>query len=102
MSNDNNMNEDINQNEVNSSNNEEEEVPMPTEEAIRKNSNTEVETRKNSSTVAPDLLKYVDNYTEDELAAHRVKLGELQLKQKLMEEQNKKRKEMLAKALADR
>ncbi|OWR43620.1 RAB6-interacting golgin like protein [Danaus plexippus plexippus] len=58
--------------------------------------------RKNSSNVAPDVIRCVDNYTEDELAAHRLKLEELQIQQKLMEEQNKKRKEMLAKALADR
>ncbi|XP_053606775.1 RAB6-interacting golgin [Plodia interpunctella] len=51
---------------------------------------------------APDIVRGVENYTEDELVAHKVKLEELQLKQKLMEEQNKKRKEMLAKALADR
>lgn len=42
------------------------------------------------------------NYTENELVAHKAKLEDLQLRQKLMEEQNKKRKEMLAKALADR
>lgn len=58
--------------------------------------------RKSSSDITPDIVRCVDNYTEDELAAHRVKLEELQLKQKLMEEQNKKRKEMLSKALADR
>ncbi|CAG9560945.1 unnamed protein product [Danaus chrysippus] len=58
--------------------------------------------RRNSSNLAPDVIRCVDNYTEDELAAHRLKLEELQIQQKLMEEQNKKRKEMLAKALADR
>lgn len=42
------------------------------------------------------------NYTENEPATHAAKLEGLQLQQKLMEEQNKKRKEMLAKALADR
>uniref|UniRef100_A0A1E1WQW7 RAB6-interacting golgin n=1 Tax=Pectinophora gossypiella TaxID=13191 RepID=A0A1E1WQW7_PECGO len=61
-----------------------------------------LEIRKKSSDTAPDLVRGVDNYSEDDLAAHRVKLQELQLQQKLMEEQNKKRKEMLAKALADR
>ncbi|XP_052741935.1 RAB6-interacting golgin isoform X2 [Bicyclus anynana] len=58
--------------------------------------------RKSSSTTTPDVVRCVENYTEDDLASHRAKLEELQLKQKLMEEQNKKRKEMLAKALADR
>ncbi|KPJ07491.1 RAB6-interacting golgin [Papilio machaon] len=57
---------------------------------------------RRDSIVTPDIVRGVENYSEDELAAHRVKLQELQLKQKLMEEQNKKRKEMLAKALADR
>lgn len=61
-----------------------------------------VPNRKNSSNIAPDVVRCIDNYTEDELVSHKVKLEELQLKQKLMEEQNKKRKEMLAKALADR
>lgn len=58
--------------------------------------------RKHSSSSTPDIVRGVSNYSEEDLAAHRMKLGELQLKQKLMEEQNKKRKEMLAKALADR
>lgn len=49
----------------------------------------------------PYIVRGVD-MTEDELASHRAKLEELQLKQRLMEEQNKKRKEMLSKALADR
>ncbi|KPJ02125.1 PREDICTED: RAB6-interacting golgin [Papilio xuthus] len=57
---------------------------------------------RRDSIVTPDIVRGVENYSEDELAAHRVKLQELQLKQKLMEEQNKKRKEMLSKALADR
>ncbi|CAD0200650.1 unnamed protein product [Chrysodeixis includens] len=57
--------------------------------------------RKNSM-VAPDIVRGVENYSEDDLANHKVKLEELQLRQKIMEEQNKKRKEMLAKALADR
>ncbi|XP_061715490.1 RAB6-interacting golgin isoform X2 [Cydia pomonella] len=61
-----------------------------------------LDSRKTSTGVTPDLVRSVDNYTEDELAAHGAKLEELQLKQKIMEEQNKKRKEMLAKALADR
>ncbi|XP_063382713.1 RAB6-interacting golgin isoform X2 [Cydia fagiglandana] len=61
-----------------------------------------LDSRKSSTGVTPDLVRSVDNYTEDELAAHGAKLEELQLKQKIMEEQNKKRKEMLAKALADR
>ncbi|XP_013192770.2 RAB6-interacting golgin [Amyelois transitella] len=65
------------------------------------NLNEEVTEMKNG-TDGPDLVRGVENYTEDELGAHKVKLEELQLKQKLMEEQNKKRKEMLAKALADR
>ncbi|CAG4950854.1 unnamed protein product [Colias eurytheme] len=55
-----------------------------------------------NTNVAPDVIRCVDNYTEDELVVHKVKLEELQLRQKLMEEQNKKRKEMLSKALADR
>ncbi|XP_039755549.1 RAB6-interacting golgin isoform X2 [Pararge aegeria] len=58
--------------------------------------------RKSSTITAPDVVRCVENYTEDDLASHRVKLEGLQLKQKLMEEQNKKRKEMLSKALADR
>lgn len=57
--------------------------------------------RRNSN-ATPDIVRGVDNYTENDLAAHKFKLEELQLRQKLMEEQNKKRKEMLAKALADR
>ncbi|XP_063623149.1 RAB6-interacting golgin isoform X2 [Cydia splendana] len=61
-----------------------------------------LDSRKSSTGVTPDLVRSVDNYTEDELASHGAKLEELQLKQKIMEEQNKKRKEMLAKALADR
>lgn len=56
---------------------------------------------RKDSVVTPDIVRGVD-MTEDELASHRAKLEELQLKQKLMEEQNKKRKEMLSKALADR
>ncbi|XP_063623148.1 RAB6-interacting golgin isoform X1 [Cydia splendana] len=60
-----------------------------------------LDSRKSSTGVTPDLVRSVDNYTEDELASHGAKLEELQLKQKIMEEQNKKRKEMLAKALAD-
>ncbi|XP_038223338.1 RAB6-interacting golgin isoform X2 [Zerene cesonia] len=60
------------------------------------------ENRQDNTNVAPDVIRCVDNYTEDDLVAHKVKLEELQLRQKLMEEQNKKRKEMLAKALADR
>lgn len=58
--------------------------------------------RKDSIDVAPDIVRGVENYSEDELVNHKVKLEELQLRQKLMEEQNKKRKEMLARALADR
>ncbi|KAM3960740.1 golgin, RAB6 interacting [Aphomia sociella] len=76
-----------------------------TDTANNKECNVEqatLECRKYSTDTGPDVVRGVDNYTEDELAAHRVKLEELQLKQKLMEEQNKKRKEMLAKALADR
>ncbi|XP_050352006.1 RAB6-interacting golgin [Nymphalis io] len=67
-----------------------------------KDDESNVSSRKSSSNVAPDVVRCVDNYTEDDLATHKIKLEELQLKQKLMEEQNKKRKEMLAKALADR
>ncbi|CAH4028878.1 unnamed protein product [Pieris brassicae] len=62
---------------------------------------TSEEGRINTTVITPDVVKVID-YTEDELATHKVKLEELQLRQKLMEEQNKKRKEMLAKALADR
>lgn len=47
-------------------------------------------------------LAACDNYMENDLVAHKAKLEDLQLRQKLMEEQNKKRKEMLSKALADR
>lgn len=78
-----------------------EDTETPKTELDRKGSNASIG-RKSSSDIAPDLVRCVDNYTEDELVAHRVKLEELQLKQKLMEEQNKKRKEMLSKALADR
>lgn len=78
-----------------------EETVNPKAGLDRKISNTSID-RKSSSDITPDIVRCVDNYTEDELAAHRVKLQELQLKQKLMEEQNKKRKEMLSKALADR
>ncbi|XP_045483995.1 RAB6-interacting golgin isoform X2 [Pieris rapae] len=59
------------------------------------------EGRTNTIVITPDVVRGID-YTEDDLATHKVKLEELQLRQKLMEEQNKKRKEMLAKALADR
>lgn len=65
-------------------------------------SSNNIDSRKNSTVITPDIVRGVENYTEDDLEAHRVKLQELQLKQKIMEEQNKKRKEMLAKALADR
>ncbi|KAJ8716303.1 hypothetical protein PYW08_013588 [Mythimna loreyi] len=58
--------------------------------------------RKNSMNEAPDIVRGVVNYSEDELENHKAKLQDLQLRQKLMEEQNKRRKEMLAKALADR
>ncbi|CAH0729502.1 unnamed protein product, partial [Brenthis ino] len=71
-------------------------------ESTLTDSNLNISSRKNSASVTPDVVKCVDNYTEDELATHRIKLEQLQLQQKLMEEQNKKRKEMLAKALADR
>lgn len=54
-----------------------------------------------TSAVTPDVVRAV-NYTEDDLAAHQAKMVGLQLKQNIMEEQNKKRKEMLAKALDDR
>lgn len=58
---------------------------------------------KDSSAVTPDIVRGMDtNYSEEETANHKVKLEHLQLRQKLMEEQNKKRKEMLARALADR
>ncbi|XP_068618490.1 RAB6-interacting golgin isoform X2 [Battus philenor] len=58
--------------------------------------NNNLDSRKNSTVLT------FDNYNEEELAMHREKLQQLQLQQRLMEEQNKKRKEMLAKALADR
>ncbi|CAH0398616.1 unnamed protein product [Chilo suppressalis] len=72
------------------------------EETNIHNSHSNNDLRKYSTTSTPDIVRGVTDYTEDELAAHRAKLEELQLKQKIMEEQNKKRKEMLAKALADR
>ncbi|CAF4865013.1 unnamed protein product [Pieris macdunnoughi] len=59
------------------------------------------EGRTNTMVITPDVVRGID-YTEDDLATHKDKLQELQLRQKLMEEQNKKRKEMLSKALADR
>ncbi|KAI5644116.1 transcriptional activator domain-containing protein [Phthorimaea operculella] len=65
-------------------------------------SSTSEDFRRPSSDSAPDLVRCVDGYTEGEIAAHKAKLEELQLQQRIMEEQNKKRKEMLAKALADR
>lgn len=67
-----------------------------------KDTNTPVLDRKNSLNEAPDIVRGVDNYCEDELENHKAKLQELQLRQKLMEEQNKMRKEMLARLLADR
>ncbi|XP_045495698.1 RAB6-interacting golgin [Colias croceus] len=87
--------------------------PLPSQEIIELNGynmttdQNEKACEKSNETgdntnVAPDVIRCVDNYTEDELVVHKVKLEELQLRQKLMEEQNKKRKEMLAKALADR
>ncbi|XP_028155896.1 RAB6-interacting golgin [Ostrinia furnacalis] len=76
------------------------EIERPSNEVAEMDSSTDL--RKCSTTSTPDIVRGVSNYSEEELAAHKVKLGELQLKQKLMEEQNKKRKEMLAKALADR
>ncbi|CAH2091452.1 unnamed protein product [Euphydryas editha] len=98
----------VNNNEMN----ETEDIITNTDEIINENDEIvlqeikedvlDISSRKNSFNVAPDVVRYIDNYTEDELASHKVKLEELQLKQKLMEEQNKKRKEMLAKALADR
>ncbi|CAK1550642.1 unnamed protein product [Leptosia nina] len=57
--------------------------------------------RKISTNITPDVIR-LDNYIENEMETHKVKLEELQLRQKLMEEQNKRRKEMLARALADR
>lgn len=70
------------------------------EEEIK--SQESVEDRKTSVDSIPDVSELKTNYTENELKAHKAKLEDLQLRQKLMEEQNKKRKEMLAKALADR
>lgn len=67
-----------------------------------KQSDVQSSDSRRSSVITPDVVKGVENYSEDDLVSHRAKLEELQLKQKLMEEQNKKRKEMLAKALADR
>lgn len=64
--------------------------------------NNSIEQVKSVIDLGPDIVRGVTNYTETDQAAHKAKLGELQLKQKLMEEQNKRRKEMLAKALADR
>ncbi|XP_072947285.1 uncharacterized protein Gorab [Epargyreus clarus] len=57
---------------------------------------------RRNSVITPDVVKFLDSYNENEVIVHKINLEELQLKQKLMEEQNKKRKEMLAKALADR
>ncbi|XP_073946684.1 uncharacterized protein isoform X2 [Choristoneura fumiferana] len=70
------------------------------EETIEVNTDDKINRKKNSADVTPDLVR--SNYMEDQSGNHSVKIGELQLKQKIMEEQNKKRKEMLAKALADR
>ncbi|KAG6461865.1 hypothetical protein O3G_MSEX012905 [Manduca sexta] len=78
-------------------NNEVKETVSDSEENKENKSVHEVNT-----TVKPDIVRGVENYTEDEIASHRAKMEDLQLKQKIMEEQNKKRKEMLAKALADR
>ncbi|XP_050681074.1 RAB6-interacting golgin [Leptidea sinapis] len=60
------------------------------------------EEKDSSTNITPDVIKFMENYTEDKEGPHKVKLEELQIRQKLMEEQNKKRKEMLSKALADR
>lgn len=66
------------------------------------NTNDIVATVKNTSVHAtPDIVRGV-GYSEDDRVSHGAKMEELQLKQRLMEEQNKKRKEMLAKALDDR
>ncbi|XP_028028029.1 RAB6-interacting golgin [Bombyx mandarina] len=92
--------EEDKQNQVILQNNVEgnDEVQVDTIEADK----SDITSSRRSST-APDIVRGVDfQYTEHELASHKVKLGELQLKQKIMEEQNKKRKEMIAKALADR
>lgn len=62
----------------------------------------DIDQQKSSTDTKLDNVRGVMNYTEDDRASHKAKLGELQLKQRLMEEQNKRRKEMLAKALADR
>ncbi|KAJ2944182.1 hypothetical protein O0L34_g18159 [Tuta absoluta] len=104
--NDNNNDSVVNNNENNIQT--EKETTVKTEdynEIERKDStisSTSEEFRRPSSDSAPDLVRCVDGYTEGEIAAHKAKLEELQLQQKIMEEQNKKRKEMLAKALADR
>ncbi|CAB3259620.1 unnamed protein product [Arctia plantaginis] len=79
----------------------------PSETIINTNNNLDSfnsiqSSRKDSSATTPDIVRGMDNYSEDETATHKVKLEHLQLRQKLMEEQNKKRKEMLARALADR
>ncbi|XP_059050738.1 RAB6-interacting golgin [Achroia grisella] len=93
-------NADINDNTADNNNEEEEE--KETAINIENIDHQGVQAfRKESTDLGPDIVRGIGD-TENVLAAHRAKLQELQLKQKIMEEQNKKRKEMLAKALADR
>lgn len=96
------QNENIKNKENKISNNNEKDSKLNNN--VENNTNEEhdnTSTEVHNVNVTPDIVRGMD-YDEDDLASHRAKLEELQLKQKIMEEQNKKRKEMLSKALADR
>lgn len=71
-------------------------------EDVEKNVQLNTISLENGSTINKSEEVARQTYSEDDIEAHRAKLEELQLKQRLMEEQNKRRKEMLSKALADR
>lgn len=95
-------NVDNNDNVTEETSKETSEINNKTNEATEINGADYASIERKNSMVAPDIVRGVENYSEDEMTNHKVKLEELQLRQKIMEEQNKKRKEMLAKALADR
>lgn len=102
-------NNDNDKENVNDNVNDNENIPTlegNTTETILSNNKPEIINniidRKCSADLTAGIAKIMENYSEDETMNHQAKLQELQLRQKLMEEQNKKRKEMLAKALADR
>lgn len=92
----NNENDDIS-NSINKDN----KVNNNSEQSKKDYNNIDNSTEINNLNVTPDVVRGV-NYVENDLASHPAKIEELQMKQKIMEEQNKKRKEMISKALADR